>query len=247
MDLVIGYFFPIVGVGFHIVTHTHAVEFVDHIGTGTDGTVVKILCMLHIQDRHHRIGQLAGQIGIGLGGHDGNGIGGIIGSHLRLIFQVFLRLGRTAGTHLFQVIKIGLYTGGSKGAAIGKFDVLFQGNDPLGVFVIDRIALRQPWLHIHIVVKSKQCFTDAIAHTVPGGTDGHSRVDGPVIIHLTAEVQYLLGCLLFGILLLPGAAGEQQCSAQEQRHPCFPMFHTLSSFHNLFPKYGAKKAGLPSD
>lgn len=59
MDLVIGHFFPIVGVGFHIVTHTHAVEFVNHIGTGTDGTVVKILCMLHIQDRHHRIGQLA--------------------------------------------------------------------------------------------------------------------------------------------------------------------------------------------
>ena len=120
----------------------------------------------------------------------------------------------------------------------GISEALFRFDDNMNV---------EPWLHIHIVVKSKQCFTDAIAHTVPGGTDGHSRVDGPVIIHLTAEVQYLLRCLLFGIPLLPGAAGEQQCSAQEQRHPCFPMFHTLSSFHNLFPKYGAKKAGLPSD
>ena len=197
--------------------------------------------MLHVQDRHHRIGQLAGQIGVGLGGHDGNGIGGVIGCHLRLIFQVFLGLGRATGANLLQVIKIGLYAGGGKGAAVGELNILFQRDDPLGVLVVHRIALRQPGLYIHIVVKFKQRFTDAIAHAVPGGADGHSRVDRPVIVHLTAEVQYLLRCLLFGFSLLPGAAGEQQRGAQKQCQPCFPMFHTLSSFHNLFPKYGAKK------
>ena len=63
---IIRYFFTEVRVCNQCITNTHTVERIDHVRTGSDGAVIKVLRMLYVYDTHGRMTELSHQVGIRL-------------------------------------------------------------------------------------------------------------------------------------------------------------------------------------
>ena len=115
---VIRNFLAVVRIRYQIIAYTYTVESLDHVWTGSDGAIVKILCICHIHDCHGRMCQLSRKVCIGLCCLDRQGICLIICSNGCLKLQVFLWFCRTARSHFFQIFKTLFYLGRGQIASI---------------------------------------------------------------------------------------------------------------------------------
>ena len=185
-------FLTVVRVRHQIVSNAYAIKGIDHVRTCSDRTIIKVFGICHINNSHGRMCQLSRKVCIRLSGLDGQSVCLIISSYRCLKLQIFLRFCRTTRSHLFQILKILFYFCRSQIAAIREFDTVFQSDDPLGMLVIYRITLCQPWLNFHAVVEFEQTLGDTVTHSVPSAILIRNGIYNTIGIHLTSESKYFL-------------------------------------------------------
>ena len=211
-------FLTIVRVCHQIITHTYTIESLNHVRTGSDGTIVKVLGICHINNCHGRMCQLSRKVGIRLGSLDGQRICCVISSNGCLKLQIFLRFCGSARSHLFQIFKALFYFGRGQFTAVREFDTVFQGDNPLGMLIIYGVAVSKPRLYFHAVVELEQSLGDAVTHGIPSTVLIGNGIYNTIGIHLASESKYFL----ISTIRSRGASAVIGCStaAASQQQSC---------------------------
>ena len=185
-------FFPEVRVCDQCITDTHTVERIDHVRTGSDSTVIKVLRMLYVYDTHGRMTELSHQVSVRLCGLDCQCTRLIIRINGCLELQIFFRFCGTGRSYFFQMFVCFFYFACGKITSVRELQTFFQSNDPFSMIIIHGIAFCQPWFQFHVIVELEQCLCDSVTHRVPATVLVTCSVDASVGVHCTSEVQNLL-------------------------------------------------------